>query len=637
MRTSGPSICAVVLAVLAVACPTAGGVQTPSPDDAKAAPRKPATKPAPKPAGKGAAAIVPKLAGPTLVAAAQLEAAAKRCETAEQALLLYQLFIADTRVAAPEREKARLALDVWKQRADAKLVRVGTKWLPLDERRRLREELDAAIVAAFDLISRVTYQDVVGGAPKVKQDLAAAEKKIEETKEKATDGIYEEFLLGFLSSAYAHDALAAQKRFSECLKTDPENVAVLNNLALANVRLKRYPEALKLWKAALAIAPGSPEIGQNIARLFRYHELTRVKLTKIVATQLEQLLANLETYGASKYDPKSGWLYMAYYESPLKSAPGVAAPKPQKTTVQNALAPTAKPRMIVGSGAGVVIHPKYIVTNRHLVQNADGVSISAPGATSRLAAEIVAISDTLDLALLKCDALTAPPAPLAADLPKPGANITLAGFPNTDRLGAEPQTSKGTVLAPPTAETARMALLNAELHPNSTGGPILDSAGAVVGVLSSPAYGDLGNYACAVGAADISAFVRGKIKDFAPTPSPASAADAVQKSTVLLFVEKYPKPAPVAGAQAGGGSTGGVLFVDPWCTACDGRPSPKCTNRKCKGGKVIVIEEKLQSDSFKAKKIKVRYERPCDVCQGYGVLRCVRCLGKGLDPDVVGH
>jgi S1-C subfamily serine protease len=299
--------------------------------------------------------------------------------------------------------------------------------------------------------------------------------------------------------------------------------------------------------------------------------------------------------------------------------------------------------MMVGAGAAVVIHPKYVVTNRHLVENADGVSIAATGGTSRLQAEIVAVSETHDLALLKCDALTAPPARLAAEFPTAGASVSLAGFPNTERLGASPQTTKGTILTLPSADTAGMSILNAELYPHSTGGPVMDASGAVVAVLSAPAYGELSNYACAVPIAHVREFVRGKLKDFvqtSQTDKPASstqAADNGQPSTVLVFVEKYPKPAPVAGAQAGGGSTGGVLFVDPWCTACDGRPSPKCTNRKCKAGKVIVIEEKLQSDSFKAKKIKVRYEKPCDVCTGYGVLRCVRCLGRGLDPDVIGH
>jgi S1-C subfamily serine protease len=608
--------------------------------------KPPVSKVTPKAPAAKAAAVVPKLAGPTLVAAAQLEAAARRCDTAEQALLLYQLFLADTRVAAAERDKARPNLDAWKQRAEPKLVRVGAKWVPLEERNRLRDEIDAAVQAAFDLISRVTFQDVVGGSPKVKENLIAAEKKIEEAKQKAPDGFYEEFLLGFLSAAYAHDATMAQKRFAECLKHDPDHVSVLNNLALSNVRLKRYPEAVRLWKAALAIAPGSPEIGQNVARLFRHFEAGRVKLTKIVATQLEQLSANLETFGAAKYDPKSGWLYMAYYESPLKTAAQIATPKPEKPadpTASAIAAATARPRMMVGAGAGVVIHPKYIVTNRHLVQNADGVSIATAGGTSRLPAEIVAVSDTLDLALLKCDGLTAPAARLAAEFPKDGANITLAGFPNTDRLGAAPQATKGTILTAPSADTAQLSILNAELFPNTTGGPVLDSSGALVGVLSSPAYGELSNYSCAVPIAPVREFVRGKLKDFVqasqavPAASGSDASDSLQHSTVLVFVEKYPKPAPLAGAQAGGGSTGGVLFIDPWCTACDGRPSPKCTNRKCKAGKVVVVEEKLQSDSFKAKKIKVRYEKPCDVCSGYGVLRCVRCLGRGLDPDVIGH
>jgi len=616
-----------------------------------AAPKTGATKSA-KPAPKTHPIPPPKPAGATLNTARETEAAARRCDTALEALRLYQLFIADARIPALERESARAGMEPWQKRVENKLVRVGPKWMPLEDRNQLQDDADALVKEAFDLISRITYADVAGGAAKVMQNIEAAVAKIDAAKKKFPDGIYHDFLLGFMSAAYAHDAPKAQKQFAECVKQDPDHVSALNNLAVTHVRLKKYPEALRLWKLALETAPGSPEIAQNIGRLLRQFELNRVKLNKSAVAQLEQLQADIATFGETHFDPKAGWIYMSYYESPLKVGaamvsadavpPGAwkqaAIEKAEGSTSTTTSSKTAKPRMMVGTGAGFVIFPNYVVTNRHLLLTADGASIVAAGATKRLPAEIVAVSETHDLALLKCEGLTAPAASLAKEFPKIGAAITMLGFPSIERLEAATQTTQGQILTLPDAATAQMALLNADVHRASTGGPVINPSGAVVALLSAPQHGELSHFTCGVPAAAVREFARGHIKDFSePSSAEKPATDLVQKATVLVFVEKDARRPPIAGAAASGGALAGMLFNDPWCTDCDGRPSPKCTAPKCRNGRVTVVHEKLVSDGFRSKTVKVKSERPCPVCTGLGVRRCVRCLGKGLDPDVIGY
>jgi S1-C subfamily serine protease len=648
----------LMLSAFALGWPTPGRVQAPPAEKepskvkAKAAPPKAVGKtPSTKSAVKPRPIPPPKLAVTALTSARQLEAAAKRCDTAPEAVRLYQLFVADTRVPAAERESAKAGLEPWQQRVEQKLVRLGPKWVSIDERKELREEADTLIREAFVLLGRVTFEDVAGGAGKTKASVDAAVAKIEQAKKTFPDGIYEDFLLGFTSAAYAHDAAKAQKQFAECVKQDPEHVSALNNLAVAYVRLKKYSDAYKLWKLALQTSPGSPEIAQNIGRLIRQYELSRAKINKTAASQLEQLQADIATFGAANFDPKAGWIYMSFYESPLKVgaavvahdtvAPGAwkkaALEKSEKSDgATTSSAETTKPRMIVGTGAGLVVHPKYVVTNRHLVLTADGASIATADATRRLPAEIVAVSDAHDLALLKCDALAAPAVPLAKEFPKIGGQITLFGFPLIERIGAAPQATKGQVVTLPDAATAQTSILSADLHPSSTGGPVIDAAGAVVAILSAPEHGELSSYACGVPAALVREFVASHIKDF-KEPAPVNNPEAVAKSTVLVFVEKEAVRPPTATAAASGGPLAGVLFHDPWCVACDGGPSPKCTAPKCNKGRVIRIDEKLVSDGFKSKTIKVKTEVPCPVCTGLGVQRCVRCLGKGIDPDITGY
>ena len=69
-----------------------------------------------------------------------------------------------------------------------------------------------------------------------------------------------------------------------------------------------------------------------------------------------------------------------------------------------------------GGGSGFVVHPGYILTNRHMVYHhiyglADAVTVIDPDDPKHdppIDAKIVAVGDNIDLALLKCEALKAP-------------------------------------------------------------------------------------------------------------------------------------------------------------------------------------------------------------------------------------
>lgn len=63
----------------------------------------------------------------------------------------------------------------------------------------------------------------------------------------------------------------AHFRFSAAHRLEPENPAVLNNLAVALEALGRYDEALQTYKRALELAPANRSIRRNYARFAEFY------------------------------------------------------------------------------------------------------------------------------------------------------------------------------------------------------------------------------------------------------------------------------------------------------------------------------------------------------------------------------
>ncbi len=63
----------------------------------------------------------------------------------------------------------------------------------------------------------------------------------------------------------------AHFRFSAAHRLEPENPAVLNNLAVTLEALGRYDEALQTYKKALELAPGNRSIRRNYARFAEFY------------------------------------------------------------------------------------------------------------------------------------------------------------------------------------------------------------------------------------------------------------------------------------------------------------------------------------------------------------------------------
>ena len=139
------------------------------------------------------------------------------------------------------------------------------------------------------------------------------------------------------------------------------------------------------------------------------------------------------------------------------------------------------------SGSGVVIEGKRILTNAHVVQYASQIQVQANQASDKMAARVVAIAPSMDLALLELDDSSFfaahPSLPRANVLPAARDEVLAYGFPVG---GASLSITKGIVsrieFAPYTFSSAGLRIqVDAAINPGNSGGPVV-AGGKMIGL-----------------------------------------------------------------------------------------------------------------------------------------------------------
>jgi S1-C subfamily serine protease len=165
-----------------------------------------------------------------------------------------------------------------------------------------------------------------------------------------------------------------------------------------------------------------------------------------------------------------------------------------------------------GVGSGIILTSNgYILTNRHVVANSNSLTVSLMDGRE-LAARVVRISDTTDLALIKVTATGLPAATIGdSSTIQVGQTAIAIGSP----LGTYTETvTRGIVsgldreVTVTDQQTRRATTLkgliqtDAAINPGNSGGPLLDAAGQVMGINTAVATSAEGlGFAIPIGAA----------------------------------------------------------------------------------------------------------------------------------------
>lgn len=144
----------------------------------------------------------------------------------------------------------------------------------------------------------------------------------------------------------------------------------------------------------------------------------------------------------------------------------------------------APPPALAGTGTGFFVDRRgHLLTNAHVVQPCATVKIR--GSATPL--ELVRVDQENDLAILK----QSTPAPAVATFRegrgiRPGDAVVSVGFPLTGLLASEANVTTGGVSAlAGLGDDFRFLQITAPVQPGNSGGPLFDSSGNVVGVVTS--------------------------------------------------------------------------------------------------------------------------------------------------------
>ena len=134
----------------------------------------------------------------------------------------------------------------------------------------------------------------------------------------------------------------------------------------------------------------------------------------------------------------------------------------------------------ISFGTGFVVGKGLVATNFHVIRGSHSGKAKVVGSSTNLAIDgVVAKDPDRDLAILKIEALTAAPLPVSASRPvQVGEPVFAIGNPQ----GMEGTLSQGIVSGVRTVGDSSWIQITAAISPGSSGGPVLNDAGAVVGV-----------------------------------------------------------------------------------------------------------------------------------------------------------
>jgi serine protease Do len=141
-----------------------------------------------------------------------------------------------------------------------------------------------------------------------------------------------------------------------------------------------------------------------------------------------------------------------------------------------------------GQGSGVVLaQDGFVLTNAHVAQGGGPLRVRLSG--SRIVrGELVGADERTDLAVLRAEADDLAPLPLAERRLRVGEVVVAIGNP----LGFERSVSLGVVSAlhrnlgaPRGVVLEGLVQTDAAVNPGNSGGPLLDAAGAVVGITTA--------------------------------------------------------------------------------------------------------------------------------------------------------
>ncbi len=146
--------------------------------------------------------------------------------------------------------------------------------------------------------------------------------------------------------------------------------------------------------------------------------------------------------------------------------------------------------MGAGTGTGFVINDGgYIATNVHVIVGSRAIKAIPTNSNTMYDADVIAMSDELDLAIVRAPGINLPPVTLSLAPSKKGQKVWVIGYPrgaDRNRPAHDPTVQDGVIGRIFTGawkvQKFRIIQHNAPTNPGNSGGPLLDDCGRIIGV-----------------------------------------------------------------------------------------------------------------------------------------------------------
>jgi S1-C subfamily serine protease len=230
--------------------------------------------------------------------------------------------------------------------------------------------------------------------------------------------------------------------------------------------LKRVPEAVSYWERALRTDAG----------YFDTRPAERQRWERSVATVGPQLPAPIEGAAPTAPTAPAASTAPAATSGSAENEVGVTSPAPRVSLRRSTASSSGSGFVVTGDG--------LVLTNKHVIRGCTSIKVRADGAEP-VAASIRALDGDDDLALLKAPLPGATIAAFREDPPvRPGDDVVAVGYPLSGLLADQVNVSTGTVNAlAGLYNDLHLLQMSAPVQPGSSGGPLFDVSGNVVGVV----------------------------------------------------------------------------------------------------------------------------------------------------------